>query len=60
MREKWFEVIGRKVLYKGAKVCSDHFTESDYHEMNEYKKYKILKKTAVPAIYMNEERLDFF
>ncbi|RLU25531.1 hypothetical protein DMN91_001687 [Ooceraea biroi] len=53
MRQKWFQVIGRNV-YKGARVCSDHFRESDYHEMNEYKKNRILKKTAVPFTLVQE------
>lgn len=59
MRQKWFQIIGRNVSYKGAKVCSDHFRVNDYHEMNEYKIKRILKKNAVPFISMEKERLDF-
>ncbi|XP_025159231.1 uncharacterized protein LOC112589576 isoform X3 [Harpegnathos saltator] len=54
MQKKWFHVIGRDVFYKGAKICSDHFTKNDYHEMNEYKQNKILRKTAVPLIFAEE------
>ncbi|XP_025157684.1 uncharacterized protein LOC105185877 isoform X2 [Harpegnathos saltator] len=53
MRKKWFHVIGRDVSYKGVKIC-DHFTKNDYHEMNEYKQNKILRKTAVPLIFVEE------
>lgn len=55
MRKKQFDVIGRTVNYKRAKVCSDHFVEKDYHEMHEYRKQKRLKSTTVPFLSMQEE-----
>lgn len=52
MRKKWLEVIGRPVNYKGARVCSDHFMQTDYHEMDQYRKKKRLLSTAVPHVSM--------
>ncbi|XP_011699805.1 PREDICTED: uncharacterized protein LOC105457067 isoform X1 [Wasmannia auropunctata] len=56
MRNKWFEKIGRIVSYKGARVCSDHFIENDYHDINPYSRIKRLKNTAVPSMILRKEK----
>ncbi|XP_011875241.1 PREDICTED: uncharacterized protein LOC105566111 [Vollenhovia emeryi] len=56
MRNKWLHRIGRIVSYKGARVCSDHFTENDYHDINPYSRIrKRLKKTAVPSVTLRKQ-----
>lgn len=55
MKNKWFHVIGRIVSYKGARVCSDHFTEDDYHDINPYTRIKRLKNTAVPSVILQKK-----
>ncbi|KAL6441001.1 hypothetical protein ACFW04_003403 [Cataglyphis niger] len=54
MRKKWFSIIGRTVSYKGARVCSDHFTENDFHEMSLYSRIRRLKSTAIPSVYIKQ------
>lgn len=54
-RNKWFHRIGRIVSYKGARVCSDHFTENDYHDINPYSRIKRLKNTAVPSVILHKQ-----
>ncbi|XP_050446599.1 probable basic-leucine zipper transcription factor S isoform X2 [Cataglyphis hispanica] len=58
MRNKWFSIIGRTVSYKGARVCSDHFTENDFHEMSLYSRIRRLKSTAIPSVYIKQNRKD--
>ncbi|KYM94832.1 hypothetical protein ALC62_14427 [Cyphomyrmex costatus] len=55
MRNKWLRIIGRNLSYKGARVCSDHFTENDYHDINPYTKIKRLKNTAVPSLTLQKK-----
>ncbi|XP_019883156.1 uncharacterized protein LOC105251502 [Camponotus floridanus] len=56
MRKKWFSIIGRTVSYKGARVCSDHFTENDFHEMSLYSRIRRLKNTAIPSVFIKQNR----
>ncbi|XP_012058589.1 PREDICTED: uncharacterized protein LOC105621740 [Atta cephalotes] len=56
MRNKWLQIIGRNLSYKGARVCSDHFTENDYHDINPYTKIKRLKNTAVPSMTLQKKK----
>ncbi|KYN35649.1 hypothetical protein ALC56_10209 [Trachymyrmex septentrionalis] len=56
MRNKWLQIIGRNLSYKGARVCSDHFTENDYHDINPYTKIKRLKNTAVPSVILQKKK----
>ncbi|XP_011065371.1 PREDICTED: uncharacterized protein LOC105152656 [Acromyrmex echinatior] len=56
MRNKWLQIIGRNLSYKGARVCSDHFTENDYHDINPYTKVKRLKNTAVPSVILQKKK----
>lgn len=56
MRNKWFSIIGRTVSYKGARVCSDHFTENDFHEMSLYSRIRRLKSTAIPSVFIKQNR----
>ncbi|XP_012539140.1 uncharacterized protein LOC105838256 [Monomorium pharaonis] len=56
MKKKWFHIIGRTVSYKGARVCSDHFTEDDYTNINPYSKVRRLKNTAVPSVILQKKK----
>ncbi|XP_018371755.1 PREDICTED: uncharacterized protein LOC108769249 [Trachymyrmex cornetzi] len=56
MRNKWLQIIGRNLSYKGARVCSDHFTENDYHDINPCAKIKRLKNTAVPSVTLQKKK----
>lgn len=55
MRNKWFHKIGRIVSYKGARVCSDHFTENDFNNVNPYSTIRRLKNTAVPSVILQKQ-----
>ncbi|XP_011172795.1 uncharacterized protein LOC105205203 [Solenopsis invicta] len=55
MKKKWLHIIGRTVSYKGARVCSDHFTENDYNDINPYSRVKRLKNTAVPSVIVQKK-----
>ncbi|KAJ8679567.1 hypothetical protein QAD02_015354 [Eretmocerus hayati] len=48
LREKWFEAIGRRISYKTAVVCSDHFTREDFRPHSESR--PLLKTDAIPSI----------
>lgn len=56
MREKWFSVIGRTVSYKWARVCSDHFKEDDFHQINIYSRIRRIKNTAIPSLFIKKDR----
>ncbi|XP_070158642.1 uncharacterized protein [Polyergus mexicanus] len=58
MKNKWFSIIGRTVSYKGARVCSDHFTENDFHKVNLYSRIRRLKNTAIPSVYIKQNSKD--
>ncbi|KAM0732427.1 hypothetical protein ACS0PU_001969 [Formica fusca] len=58
IRNKWFSIIGRTVSYKGARVCSDHFTENDFYKVNLYSRIRRLKSTAIPSVYIKQNRKD--
>lgn len=57
-KAKWLNAIGRTVC-KTATVCSDHFTESDFHNENTMSKLRKLKNTAIPSISIQQKRLHF-
>ncbi|XP_029166766.1 uncharacterized protein LOC114937475 [Nylanderia fulva] len=58
MRYKWYSIIGRTVSHKWARVCSDHFTEHDFHEMSAHSKVRRLKNTAFPTVCIRQNKQD--